>query len=156
MIVPGNSATLYFRSCWMGRRIIFYLLFTVVVIPCWFEIKMVTESNVDRDADSVFHLYQLLQTFMFPLNYVSLPYWAVLFWAAWRQQTAHLFMPVESMSLGSFYTKSLIVHFYKCFFLERWLLIYLIPGKKKSDRNTYSILVLWTNANIMLLHRIEP
>lgn len=58
----------------MGRRIIFYLLFTVVVIPCWFEIKMVTESNVDRDADSVFHLYQLLQTFMFPLNYVSLPY----------------------------------------------------------------------------------
>lgn len=154
MIVPGNSATLYFRSCWMGKRIIIYLLFTVV-IPCWFEIKMVTESNVDRDANSVFHLYQLLQTFMFPLNYVSLPYWAVLFWAVWRQQTMQLFMPVESMSLGSFYTKILIVHFYKCFFGE---VNFNLPNswKKKSDRNTYSILVLWMNANIMLSRRIEP
>jgi len=41
----------------MGRRIIIYLLCMIIVILCWFEVKMVTGFNVPRDAKSVFHLY---------------------------------------------------------------------------------------------------
>lgn len=64
-------------------------------------------------------------------------------------------MPVASMSLVGFYTKIFTVHFYNHFFGE---VNFNLPNswKKKSDRNTDSILVLWTNAHIMLLRRIEP
>lgn len=56
-------AILHFKSSgWVGRRIIICLLSMIIVIPRYFEVKMVTRFNVPRDAKSIFHLYWLLES----------------------------------------------------------------------------------------------
>lgn len=55
----GDSAILF--SPWMGRRKIIFLLFMIVVIPCWFEVKTITRFSADRDMESLFRLCQLLE-----------------------------------------------------------------------------------------------